>query len=324
MESFVDVAIPHGNALLVTDRPVTQIALKEGETRILALPKPSWVDLAASHSFYVTTSNPSVAPCSIVRKLTEEKVKYLDNYDFGSVMSRTIPEVLTVGRRKFLLVQISGKRPGACQLSAGGLFLERAYAQPVSITVIEDKKLFTLPPGGVSFRQLWANHPYNPQRPAYKDPLASDFDYCDKQISMDPKDREVCMTRFCMALKHSGVDLGGLRGKKTCMGTPPQPIAAKHAHHFVNPYDFELWQGVRQAYVYQRSSAQPEPMPGLAALDFMQGRTGIVMFKNFAHKDMQGGHIDLWDGDKMGNELGGGQQKTFFLRSERIDFWPLP
>jgi type VI secretion system (T6SS) effector Tae4 (amidase) len=322
MESFLNVIANRERPGVFADPPVGQIMLNEGETKILALKTPGSFNVAQLpySPFWVTSSDWSVAICQFVWRLKDKtKVHYLDNYNYDSVMSDAELLVSTVGSQQFVFVQILGIGRGACRLST----TSSSYAQPVTITVLESKKLLTLTPGA-PFTQLWANHPLNTSPPAYRNPLSADYDHCDKQIDPDPKHKEDCMTRLCMALKHSGIDLSGLRGKKTCSGAPPLPIPPKHAHHFVNSDDFETWQTTNNAYVFRRSSAQPEPMPGLAALWYMQGKTGIVVFKNFTHKDMHGGHVDLWDGHNMGNEFPPhGQQKTFFLRSQQIDFWPV-
>jgi hypothetical protein len=185
--------------------------------------------------------------------------------------------------------------------------------------VVKNAKKEVLTPNSVRFNTLWQNHPLRPH---------TYTDSCDIQVGGHA---ENCMVRFSIALKQSGIDLSGLKGNKTCQWFVRDKDPS-HDHHFVNPYDFETWRGVTNAYVFQaRSPVQPEPMPGLAAFAFVKGRTGIVLFKHYwatdkKHPDlMDGGHIDLWTGSEMGNGLGGfeGRADSYFLRANRIVFWPI-
>jgi hypothetical protein len=319
MESFFDVAV-HGNSGLMPTRTVDQIMLKEGEVKILALKKPPGIDLRTAN-FNVASSNLSFASSFIVVKLRRNISAYNNNNDQVFVMSDTEPKVLSVGQHKdpFILVQVSGNRAGTSYLSTAGN--PSSYARPVTISVVKNEKQLKLNPASVKFDTLWANHPLQHPPPPYRNELDKDYDHCGNIIGGHT---ENCMIRFCMALKHSGILLAGLHGP-TCWGQEKGP---NHAWHYINPYFFEAWQTTRNAYVFQRSGLLSQPMPGLAALTFMQGRTGVVLFWHYWATDakkpevMDGGHIDLWNGEKTGNELVG-IQRTNFLRSPKIVFWPL-
>ena len=134
------------------------------------------------------------------------------------------------------------------------------------------------------------------------------------------------MIRFCAALSHSKVSFQGLVGEKCGLRGPG------HQFHWVNPYDFERWRGTRNAYVWEAHPPfQPEPMPGIAAMTFMQGRTGVVVFWNYfsvdpKKGDMYGGHIDLWNKDRMGNTFGSpipAAEHSAFARCRKIAFWAI-
>ena len=127
--------------------------------------------------------------------------------------------------------------------------------------------------------------------------------------------------RFCTMMKDSGVNLASLNGRRWCGRGPG------HQHHFIDPYDFQRVRTDRDAYVWQRSSLEPEPMPGMAALSFIKFRwKGAILFWNYFNTtkghDMSGGHIDLWNGYLMGNSLVRHSEAAFY-RSSKIVFWPL-
>ena len=140
-----------------------------------------------------------------------------------------------------------------------------------------------------------------------------------------------CMVRFCTMLEKSGVSVRGLFGPKC--GLPGK----EHAFHFINPYDFEKWQGLKQAYSWEaKPPFQAEPMPGIAAYYFTRGRRGVILFWNFfptnkKKTDMSGGHIDLWNRDRMGNTFNFLNKENTdpttslgaFARARKVVFWPL-
>jgi hypothetical protein len=135
-----------------------------------------------------------------------------------------------------------------------------------------------------------------------------------------------CFVRLCEALHLSGVSFKG------CWGSSCQLHGAHHTHHFSNPYDFPTWNWARgKAYVWEANPPfSPEPMPGLAAFKFVEGRQGIILFTHYfgikGQTSMWGGHIDLWNKDRMGNtytDMDPRHGESAFLRSRKISFWPL-
>jgi hypothetical protein len=211
----------------------------------------------------------------------------------------------------FVFVQITGLERGQTELVARLNTIDyKPYAAPVPVKVTTNRKVFTL---GVSFDDLFRNHPY----------VRGHSEVCPK----GPHNQ--CMMRFCDTLKRSNVSLKGLSSPFKC----PFP-GADHAHHFSNPYDFEKWKPLGNAWVWQTGRKpqpwQKEPMPGIAALNFVKRRwKGVIVFYHYfdvdvTKGDMFGGHIDLWNGLAMGNDMKyGTMHDGAFYRSAKIAFWPL-
>jgi hypothetical protein len=114
----------------------------------------------------------------------------------------------------------------------------------------------------------------------------------------------------------SGVSLSGLVGN-TCGG------GAAHASHFIDPNDIGRWlAGKGRAYVWTASTQAPEPMPGVAARAFVDGKTGILMFLDFwaPEKTMLPtyDHMDVWNKNQQKHGA-----PTYFLRSREIHFWQI-
>jgi hypothetical protein len=69
-------------------------------------------------------------------------------------------------------------------------------------------------------------------------------------------------------------------------------------------------------------------MPGLAAFTFMLNRKGVVLFWNYFMKNMFGGHIDLWNQIRIGNNFTDLPTENFtdgegaFLDLARLYFGP--
>jgi hypothetical protein len=305
-------ATKHSTALV--KGPVSQITIKQGETKILALKKPGRTDSFDPED--ISVSNPWIAWSWAVRKLRFPKHTYEQNdWTFQKIMAEGTTD--PVEMKPFIFFQIVGLSEGMTQLTSGPF---SSYIKPLSVLVVKNDKKEILTPN-VPFNTLWQNHPFNPHKYT---------DSCDIPVGGH---EENCMVRFSIALKQSDVDLSGLKGKKTCQWLVPQKQRdASHDHHFVNPYHFEEWRGTRNAYVFEaRSAVQPEPMPGLAAFAFVKDKTGIVLFKRYWATDSKhpnfpdGGHIDLWTGSEMGNGHGGFEARadSYFLRAQKIVFWPL-
>jgi hypothetical protein len=296
--------------------PLSQIKIAQGETKVVALRTPGPAD--SFDPADVTVANPWVAYSWVVRRLRHAKKTYEDDkYTFQMIMGQALTD--PVEHNRFLFFQVVGLSEGMTQLSSGPF---SSYARPLPVMVVKREKKEVLTPNTVRFNTLWQNHPLRrPQTYA---------DSCDIAVGGHA---ENCMVRFSIALKQSGINLSGLKGRTCQEFVLRKDRDPSHDHHFIDPYDFETWRGTRNAYVFQAlPPVQPEPMPGLAAYAFVKNRTGIVLFKHYwatdkkRHPDLpDGGHIDLWTGSEMGNGLGGyeGRADSYFLRANRIVFWPI-
>jgi hypothetical protein len=293
-----------------TQQPVQQLALPEGGTKILGLKTFSGNDVA------VRTGDYKIAYSDMVIHLndtTKKKYDELDERDQHKVAKDTT-RIETNGS---FFVQIGGNNAGTTELTARFTTQGSAvYASPVTITVTANKKQLSL---GKHFDELWRYHPLVPPNNKLYNPEHPDK-VCPKSTWLAGQ----CMIRFSIALQKGGVTLNGLSVNKC--GQPGKD----HQHHYINPYDFEQWKGLQQAYVWEaKLPLQPEPMPGIAAYYFTMGRRGVILFRDYFatrkdKKDMAGGHIDLWNLDQMGNTVGRPTPGlSAFVRSRRVVFWPL-
>jgi Type VI secretion system (T6SS), amidase effector protein 4 len=310
MDSFVDI---HG-------RPVHQLDLAVGETRIVGLKK---FGLQPMVEVGVTARNSDIAfsqQCVHLGDVT--KKKYIDVYDMAKVAADNVP-IESHGRFFF---QICGKAAGQTELDAfywvsNAGKMGATYAPSLPISVKANSKLLVMPsaPGRSidTFQTMWNNHPMNPANGAVHYPCNN---------GGPPLQHMQCFVRLCKALHLSGVSFNG------CPGSSCQLQGADHAHHFSNPYDFPTWHWAKgKAYVWEANPPfSPEPMPGLAAFKFVEARQGIILFTNYfsvkGQSSMWGGHIDLWNQGRMGNtytDVDPRQGESAFLRSKKISFWPL-
>jgi Type VI secretion system (T6SS), amidase effector protein 4 len=326
MESFVDA---HSR------RPIKRLEVGEGDTKIVGLKKFS---SGNAQGVKVVINDTAVAFCNQVVHLNDRtKHKYRDfdpNFtdDFHwRHMSSFINECAAAEQHNLFFFQICGKAAGRTELVAKfttGRNANPLYADTVSIVVKENKKRLTLKSDkgpAPTFRVLWENHPLNPANGPVHYPCNDSGD----KTTLTPKSSlgtMQCMVRFCTALEKSGVTLAGLHGSQCNMrGT-------EHAHHFSNPYDFESWQKSENShYTWEaKPPLQSEPMPGIAASQFMYKRHGIVLFWNYfdikGRSSMFGGHIDLWNEARMGNTYSMSnpwEGQSAFYRARKITFWPL-
>jgi hypothetical protein len=310
MDSFVDI---HG-------RPVHRVDLAVGETRIVGLKK---FNLQPMVEVGVIARNSDIAfsqQCVHLGDVT--KKKYIDVYDMDKVAADNVP-IESHGRFFF---QICGKSAGDTELDAfywvsNAGKMGATYAPSLPISVKANSKLLVMPaaPGRSvgNFQTMWNNHPLSPTNGAVHYP-------CNNGGA--PLHNMQCFVRLCEALHLSGVSFKG------CWGSSCQLHGADHAHHFSNPYDFPTWSWANgKAYVWEaKPPFSPEPMPGLAAFKFVEGRQGIILFTHYfsvkGQTSMWGGHIDLWNKDRMGNTYTDTEPRhgeSAFLRSRKVSFWPL-
>jgi hypothetical protein len=310
MDSFVDI---HG-------RPVHRVDLAVGETRIVGLKKFS---LQPMDEVGVMTRNSDIAfsrQCVHLGDVT--KKKFNDVRDMAKVEAENVP-IESHGRFFF---QICGKSAGHTELDAfywvsNARKMGDTYAPSLPISVKTNSKLLVMPaaPGRSvgTFQTMWNNHPLSPTNGAVEFPCNN---------GGPPLNNMQCFVRLCEALHLSGVSFKG------CSGSSCHLHGADHAHHFSNPYDFPTWHWARgKAYVWEANPPfSSEPMPGYAAFKFVEGRQGIILFTHYfsikGQTSMWGGHIDLWNKDRMGNtfhDRDPRQGESAFLRSQKISFWPL-
>jgi len=310
MESFVDI---HG-------RPVSRIDLAAGETKIVGLKK---YDLTPFVEVGVLVRNSSIAfSHQCVHLGDPTKKKYIDVYDMAEVAQGNVP--IEVSGKFFF--QICGRAAGHTDIDAfywiSPKKMGTPYAPSLTITVTDKKPKLLIPPPAAgkavgNFETMWQNHPRNPTNGQVEYP-------CNEGRA--PLGHMQCFVRLCEALHKSGVSFKG------CFGSSCQIKGADHAHHFSNPYDFPNWSWPKgKAYVWEaKLPFAPEPMPGLAAFEFVQQRQGIILFTHYfdvkGRTSMWGGHIDLWNRGRMGNTYSDPnpeQGEAAFLRSRKISFWPL-
>jgi hypothetical protein len=269
---------------------------------------------------YIDGAPSGIANCAPVVHLAHSIAQYDNDYDMRSVL---------LGNKNIMDGDIIFYQ--ICALSQGQATLEakldpsgNSLTTPITLIVsLKPKKLSFGP--DISFAHIWNMHPHHYPDPIYDQP-GFEYQVCKAQLEHG------CMIRFCTALKRAGVSLQGLRGNKCGQS------GHEHEHHFTNPYDFIDWRGTKDAFVWEaKSRYQGPPQPGIAAYKFVAGKQGVVVFWHFyplktfskAHpdRDLLGGHIDLWNKDHMGNDIGykkfGLNLDSCFLRSSKIFFWPM-
>jgi len=307
MENFVD---PSSN------RPITDIRIKAGETKVvgLKLPRISYKPYLTMlphgddvlRNIDVFCEDDGVAFSRQVLKLARAKSAYEDHYDMEEIDTEYVERAGTY------YFQICGRAAGVTKLK---VVVDNSpdYAPAVSVVVTDNSKQLVLNPP-IPFTQLWAKHPYKDSSVPY-----------DRRSHPCPLPiKGQCMIRLCKALGDAGVSFRGFFASK-CGGGGPT-----HDLHFTNPYDFIPWKNSGFYSWTAKPPFQAEPMPGLAAWPFIASKTGIVLFMHYfaVGGSMWGGHIDLWDGERMGNNLDAQTPETgeglgAFLRAQTIYFWPL-
>jgi hypothetical protein len=146
----------------------------------------------------------------------------------------------------------------------------------------------------MKFKDLWYNHPANNDdiNPCWSD--KSNFE-------------NQCAIRMGVALQRSGVAIKHYRGV-TCTTdfnfTPEckefHPLRVNELQDFL-----EVWLGEPESYI------------NCTYEDFVE-KKGIIIFLDFWGTNMQGDHVDLWDGQSMTYGA-----KDYFERSREILFWDM-
>lgn len=313
METFVDAT---------TGASVSQISIAVGETKILGLKKFNLANLPGA-AVVVSTGTAEIAACVPVVHLSDTSKKSYQDKFLPELLSQLVP----VERDGMVFYQICGMAAGQANLVARQSIPPFApYADTVPISVTPNPKRLTLPAAKhkspPSFNTLWQNHPLQFANGSVSYPCSG---------GRGSLGHMQCMVRLCSAFEKSGVSFSGCFGSK-CEESKKSKRKELHVHHFSDPYDFESWPFAKGAcYVWKASKLAPEPMPGLAALPFVTGKQGVILFKNYFHRSVDktsltGGHIDLWNKNTMGNTLNMSipiEGQSAFLRAEKICFWPI-
>jgi hypothetical protein len=116
MEPFHDVILGFDKAkhsIAFVRGPISQIKIKEGETKIVALKKPGPGDNFDPAD--ITVAHPWIAWSWVVRKLRDKKHTYEDNkWTFQMIMEQGVTDPLE--QRSFLFFQVVGLGEGQTQL----------------------------------------------------------------------------------------------------------------------------------------------------------------------------------------------------------------
>ncbi len=142
------------------------------------------------------------------------------------------------------------------------------------------------------FQTLWQNHPVN---------KSGDSHPCKDQNG------NFCFANQCaicmgIALEDSGISLSSYTGTK-CW---------QHSKHTLRAEELGEWLKTQSDKVGKFQSFKP----GKKAESFIQGKRGIVLFRNFWGSNNQGDHIDLWNGSELANG-----STEYFARSQEVIFW---
>ena len=195
------------------------------------------------------------------------------------------------------------------------------YAPSLPISVKTNSKLLVMPAAPSrsvgTFQTMWNNHPMSPTNGAVHYPCNN---------GGPPLRNMQCFVRLCEALHLSGVSFKEFRGSSCKLN------GADHAHHFRTLTIFQP--GSRQAGRLMSGRQSPHFRPNqclvLPPSDLLKVRQGIILFTHYfsikGQTSMWGGHIDLWNKDRMGNtytDINPMQGESAFLRSKTISFWPL-
>src|SRR5262245_51151885 len=228
MEAFVDPD---------TKRPVQQIDVAEGGTKLLGLKKFTIGDVAVRTGDYTTAFVDMVLRLKDPSKASYDgRARHVPQPDQHAVAADPNPTIVN----DTFFFQVLGNNRGSTELTARFTKVPAAYAPSVTINVTPNRKRLVLFPN-MPFSALWANHPRNPPNRS----LYEDFEKpCKPSNWLEGQ----CMIRLCAALERGGITLDGLAGvtNKRC-NLPGKP----HQHHYFDPYDFERWKGVMDAYVFE-------------------------------------------------------------------------
>jgi len=149
----------------------------------------------------------------------------------------------------------------------------------------------------MKFKDLWYHHPAN--NCAYIQTLINPC------FSNEPNFENQCAIRMGVALQRSGVPITHYKGVTCITDYNFKPECIEFHPLRVN----EL------IYFLTWKLGEPSHHKGVTFEDFVE-RKGIIVFLDFWGKNMQGDHIDLWDGKGMTYGA-----RDYFTRSREVLFW---
>lgn len=151
----------------------------------------------------------------------------------------------------------------------------------------------------LSFSSLWNEHPAN-----------NDNTFpCWNEDEEEPNFENQCSIRMSTALHRAGMDLSGYQGITCITGYNFKP-ECKEPHAL----------RVEELAVFLRAKLGfPQRLYHIDCEEFKKAtknKAGIVVFLDFWGRNMQGDHIDIWDGKEMtyGSD-------DYFERSRVVWFW---
>jgi hypothetical protein len=144
----------------------------------------------------------------------------------------------------------------------------------------------------VKFDDLWAAHPA----------LSGDLNPC--STDEVPNFENQCAIRMGECLRGAGVSLGSFRGAKCWFQHTPR--------HILRAEELASWMAA-SVPVFGRVRKKKH-----VTVAEYEGRTGIVLCRNFWGTGMQGDHVDVWNGEAFA-----GGKPDYFERSQEVWFWEL-
>lgn len=142
------------------------------------------------------------------------------------------------------------------------------------------------------FEKLWNNHPAN--KGILKPCATNGKGNFDNQ----------CAIRVGTSLLDSGIGLGSFKGTYCWHGHGKR--------HVLRTQELANW-----------LAGQPHlfgPLVKIQSIAQVEGKMGILFFKDFWGRGNQGDHIDIWDGEEMPKESGA---DSYFSRAKEVWFWRL-
>ena len=156
-----------------------------------------------------------------------------------------------------------------------------------------------------TFAQFWNNHPI----------IKGDAPLLDTKIYANQ-----CAINVYASLQRSGVDLSGFHGQLSWQKEKPK--------YALRAQELADW--------LAKHGSVPYPVEKFAAKDIFEeidGKRGIVFFRNYWGTGNQGDHIDLWNGSRLTDWKSWARIHFYiswpgiwsdYRKAEAVWFWPVP